>query len=191
MSINPDLLKGCLDNNRHSQKQLYEQYYDFLMGVCYRYFPNVNDARALVNDGFFKILTKIERYDVAIPFEIWIRRVMINTIIDHFRKNKKEKQLVVLQEEPVLAVHQQQNDINYAELQIEAGYLQKMLQKVPDISRKVFNLFAIEGYSHKEIGELLHITEGTSKWHVSNARQILKAQLSSYLKKIELKSYAK
>jgi RNA polymerase sigma factor (sigma-70 family) len=191
MSLHPDILRGCLENNRQCQKQLYDQYYDFLMGVCYRYAPNNGDARFLVNEGFFKILTKIDRYDKIIPFEVWIRRVMINTIIDAFRKNKKEKQLVVLQEEPALASHQQHADMNYAEAHIEAVHLQKMLQKVPDVSRKVFNLFAIDGYSHKEIAELLNITEGTSKWHVSNARQLLKAQLISYLKKTELRSYAK
>lgn len=191
MSISPDLLQGCLSNNRHCQKQLYEQYYGFLAGVCSRYIQDMSEVRHLVNDGFFKILTKIDKYDTAIPFEVWIRRVMINTVIDYFRKTKKEKKLVVLQEEPALAGHQHHTGINYAEIQIEAGHLETMLRQVPDISRKVFNLFAIDGYPHREIAEMLGITEGTSKWHVSNARQILKSQLAGYLKKTEPRLYAK
>lgn len=190
MPIQKDILEGCLNNNRQSQKILYEQFHPFLMGVCYRYVPDVNEARFLVNEGFFKILTRLEKYDTHIPFEVWIRRVMVNTIIDHFRKNSKRRQLVVLQDE-IKQTSTSASDMNYAEAEIQAEHLQLMLQQVPEVSRKVFNLFAIDGYSHKEIAALLQITEGTSKWHVSSARQVLRGLLKQYLKKTELQTYAK
>lgn len=189
MAINKDILEGCLSNNRQCQKILYEQYFPFLMGVCYRYVPDMNEARFLVNEGFFKILTRLEKYDTHIPFEVWIRRVMVNTVIDHFRKNAKRKQMVVLQDE--IKQNNAASDMNYAEAEVEAEHLQLMLQQVPEVSRRVFNLFAIDGYSHKEIAALLQITEGTSKWHVSSARQVLRGLLKQYLKKTELQSYAK
>jgi RNA polymerase sigma factor (sigma-70 family) len=190
MPISNEILEGCLENNRQSQKILYEQYFGFLMGVCYRYMQDMNEARFLVNEGFFKILTRLDKYDRHIPFEVWMRRVMVNTVIDHFRKNSKRKQLTVLQEDPGQN-GQDKGDLSYAETEIETEHLKLMLQRVPEISRKVFNLFAIDGYSHKEIAGLMHITEGTSKWHVSSARQVLREQLKQYLNKTELQSYAK
>lgn len=190
MPIDKDILDGCLNNNRQSQKLLYEQYFGFLMGVCYRYVQDMNEARFLVNEGFFKILTRLEKYDTHIPFEVWIRRVMVNTIIDNFRKNSKRKQMVVLQDE-IKQNNIASSDMNYAEAEVETEHLQLMLLQVPEVSRKVFNLFAIDGYSHKEIAALLNITEGTSKWHVSSARQVLRGLLKQYLKKTELQSYAK
>jgi RNA polymerase sigma factor (sigma-70 family) len=191
MSISADILKGCRENNRHCQRQLYDHYYSFMMSICYRYVNEINDARFLVNEGFFKILTRIEKYDPAIPFEIWMRRVMINTLIDHHRKTAKEKKQVVLQENPGAYTAMAPFEVSRAEAQVATEELEKMLQKVPEVSRRVFNLFAIDGYSHKEIAALLHITEGTSKWHVSSARQILKQQLSVRVKKTEFQSYAK
>lgn len=189
MPISKEILDGCQQNNRHCQKMLYEQYYPFLLGICYRYVQDVNDARFLVNEGFFKILTRLDKYDRHIPFEVWIRRVMVNTVIDHFRKNAKRKHLVALQEDD--GYLQLPGDMNYAETEVEAEYLQQMLLQVPEVSRRVFNLFAIDGYSHKEIAELMQISEGTSKWHVSSARQVLRGLLKQYLKKTELRSYAK
>lgn len=191
MPISKEILDGCLANNRQSQKMLYEQYFSYLMGVCYRYLQDVNEARFLVNEGFFKILTRLEKYDQRIPFEIWIRRVMVNTIIDHFRKNARRKQMVVLQDDTKHNSTTTAGDMNYAEAEAEAEHLQLMLKQVPEVSRKVFNLFAIDGYSHKEIAELMQITEGTSKWHVSSARSVLRGLLKQYLKKTELQSYAK
>ncbi len=189
MPISKEILDGCQGNDRQCQKILYEQYYPFLLGICYRYVQDVNDARFLVNEGFFKILTRLEKYDRNIPFEIWIRRVMVNTVIDHFRKNAKRKNLVAIQED---GYHQQiPGELNFAEIEVEAEHLRQMLQQVPEVSRKVFNLFAIDGYSHKEIAEIMQITEGTSKWHVSSARQVLRGLLKQYLKKTELRSYAK
>jgi RNA polymerase sigma factor (sigma-70 family) len=190
MPISKDILDGCLQNNRQSQKLLYEQYHSFLMGVCYRYVPDVNESRFLVNEGFFKILTRLDKYDTRIPFEVWIRRVMVNTVIDHFRKNNRHNKMTVLQDE-IKYNGTANGSLGDTEKEVEAEHLRLMLEQVPEVSRKVFNLFAIDGYSHKEIAALMQITEGTSKWHVSSARQVLRGLLKQYLKKTELQSYAK
>jgi RNA polymerase sigma-70 factor (ECF subfamily) len=156
-----------------------------------RYLEEVNDVKLMVNESFFKTFTKMDRYDSNIPFEIWIRRIMINNCIDFLRKNKKEKLHTSLSDAHYNETSIQGPTLNYVELQIETKHLEGLLKKVPETSRRAFCLFAIEGYSHKEIGELMEINEGTSKWHVNNARNILKLQLHEYVKKNQIKSYAK
>jgi RNA polymerase sigma factor (sigma-70 family) len=192
MSISNDILKGCKDNNNTCQELVYKHYYGYLYAIGVRYIEDVSDVKLMINESFFKAFTKMEQYDFAMPFEIWVRRIMINNCIDFLRKNKKEKNKISLSEEYVHnTVSTQQSIINYAEIQIETKHLEALLKQVPETSRKVFCLFAIEGYSHREISEVLMINEGTSKWHVNNARQILKAQLTEYVKKNQIKSYAK
>lgn len=181
MPISFDILEGCKKNNSVCQQQVYNHYYGYMLAIGYRYITDTNDAKMLINESFFKAFTKIEQYNDSMPFEIWIRRIMINTCIDFLRKNKKEKFNIAVNEEN-LSVHTNAS-INYAEINIESEHLIALMQHVPNTSRKVFYLFAIEGYSHKEIAELLDINEGTSKWHVNNARKILKEQLGELVKK--------
>ncbi len=191
MSVSKEILEGCKLQNATCQEMTYTHYYGFLMSVGLRYIEDSSDVKFMVNESFFKAFTKIEQYDITIPFEIWIRRIMINTCIDFLRKNKNEKFNISLSNQVENYVVQQNSVINYAELSIEKNHLANLLKKVPETSRKVFSLFAIEGYSHKEIAELLQINEGTSKWHTNNARQILKAQLSEYVQKSKKTLYAK
>lgn len=190
MAISAELLNNCLNGDRQSQFLLYKQYFSFLMGICYRYTNNKDDALHLVNEGFLKILTKMDRYNTEIPFELWIRRIMINTVIDHLRQSAREKKWIRTgyngsEEAGDLAAI----DFNTVEHDIEAQELDHMLQAVPDASRKVFNFYAVDGYSHKEIAQMLGISEGTSKWHLSNARQILQKQIKAWLKKNEVTVY--
>jgi RNA polymerase sigma factor (sigma-70 family) len=191
MSISKEILEGCKLQNATCQEMTYTHYYGFLMSIGLRYIDDTSDVKFMINESFFKAFTKIEQYDITIPFEIWIRRIMINTCIDFLRKNKKEKFNVSFNSEIANNITDQNSVINYAELNIEKNHLANLLKKVPETSRKVFSLFAIEGYSHREIGELLGINEGTSKWHTNNARQILKAQLSEYVQKTKKTLYAK
>jgi RNA polymerase sigma factor (sigma-70 family) len=183
MALSAELLQKCLQGDRQSQFNLYRQYHSFLMGICYRYTNSKDDAQHLVNEGFFKILTKIEKYNPDIPFELWIRRIMINTVIDQHRQNGREKRWMVLAENVEAVNNDHPVSFNQVEAEIEAEQLDEMLKKLPEASRKVFNLFAIDGYAHKEIGSMLGISEGTSKWHLNNARQLLKQYLGEWLKK--------
>lgn len=191
MSIGKEILEGCKNNNNTCQELVYKHYYGYLLAIGYRYISDTNDAKLMVNESFFKAFTKMEQYDINIPFEIWIRRIMINSCIDFLRKGKKDKFNVALSSDSE-HFFTENNSISYAEINIESQHLEALLEKVPETSRKVFYLFAVEGYSHKEIATLVDINEGTSKWHVNNARRLLKEQLSGFLKKNDkVKLYAK
>lgn len=173
MKIDKALIQSCVESDRRAQNQLYKKCFGILMGVCMRYEREREEAEELLNQAFLKILRNIDKYDYKAPFEAWIRRIMINTIIDNYRKYKKDKENLQYS-----AMDTDWKDVgislNDAYLEFEAEELENMLKKLPDMSRKVFNLFAIEGFSHKEIGDMLGLSDGTSKWHVSVARARLK-----------------
>lgn len=139
-----------------------------------RYKKNREDAAELVNQGFLKILAHIEKYNETAPFEAWIRKIMVNTVIDEFRKEKKDIEAMEYSDFQNNSHYNQHIDYNNADKNFDAEELEKMLNELPPVSRQVFNLFAIDGYGHKEIGEMLKISEGTSKWHVNFARNKLK-----------------
>lgn len=177
MNIQPQLIASCIRQDRKAEYELYKQTYSYLMGICMRYSKDKDSAAESLNIGFLKILKNLATYKPEIPFKAWIRRVMVNTLIDEYRKNKKEKEKVTYVEEyydssDFSEVNEALSRINYNQLLIQVNLL-------PEATRKVFNLFAIDGYSHKEIGEMLMISEGTSKWHLNAARQKLKEYIEN------------
>lgn len=131
----------------------------------------------MLNVGFLKVLDNLDRYSPDVPFEAWIRRIMINVLIDDFRKNRKVRELIEYTDFSENHIKETPVDYNEAEKQFNAEQLEGFIQALPSMSRKVFNLFAIDGYTHKEIAELLAISEGTSKWHVSYARKKLQEMM--------------
>ncbi|UTW63814.1 RNA polymerase sigma factor [bacterium SCSIO 12741] len=174
-----------MKDNRKAQFKLYNTCYSTLLAICLRYERNKEDAEFLLNQGFLKILTKLKTYSNDRPFEAWIRRIMINTIIDNYRKHNKEKSIVQFKD---IQSDGSANDwvaFNVADLQFEAEELLEMVQSLPPESRKVFNLYTMEGYSHKEIGVKLEISEGTSKWHLSFARKKLRAMIARSVEQSE------
>lgn len=137
-----------------------------------RYSSSREDAEDVLNNSFLKILTGINAYKREVPFAMWIRRITINTAIDAYRKQSKEKKMMVLtdfQEEQMEATCS-----NEYLRKMDAEQLDLLIAQLPEASRRVFNLFVVDGYNHKEIAALLEISEGTSKWHVSFARAQLK-----------------
>lgn len=181
MKVNAELLKACRKGERRAQFELYRQCYPLLMSVCLRYASNEEDATALLNLGFYKVLTKLDRYKPKAPFAAWARRLMINTIIDEYRKNRKYKENTTHTEMHETNDHIHLVDFNEADQAFDAEAIEELVQLLPDTTRKAFNLFAIDGYAHKEIAEMLDISEGTSKWHVSSARKQLRAMLHKRL----------
>jgi RNA polymerase sigma factor (sigma-70 family) len=171
------LLQDAAKGDRKAQFQLYKSCFNVLMGVCMRYRRSEEEAAAMVNEGFLKIVNNLPKYTADTPFEAWIRRIMINTLIDDFRKNRKVNELIQSQDFTDTNNHNGLVDFNTADLNYDAGQLEGMIRALPPMSQKVFNLFAIDGYGHLEIGELLGISEGTSKWHLSFARQRLREML--------------
>jgi RNA polymerase sigma factor (sigma-70 family) len=178
MNIHPALINAASRGDRKAQYDLYRMCYPMLMATGMRYLKDKHEAAAVVNEAFVKIVQHLPNYTFGdVPFGAWAHRIMVNKLIDAFRREKKWRESVSFPEkwiEPANA----QGERNEGELQLDAAYLQELLQRLPDATQHVFNLFAIEGYSHREISDLLGISEGTSKWHVNNARQ----QLQSWIK---------
>lgn len=143
-----------------------------------RYGKQEADARALMNQGFLKVLNNLEKFSKEVPFEAWVKRIMINTIIDDFRKNRKVKELITYSEMGALEWEGKVVDYNEADKQFDAAQLEAFIRLLPPVSQKVFNLYAIDGYSHKEIGKMLGISDGTSKWHLSFARKKLQEMIN-------------
>lgn len=175
--VTQQLLSDATNGDRRAQFQLYKRCFNVLMGVCLRYRRSEEDAAAMLNVGFLKIVSQLEKYKPEIPFEAWIRKIMVNTLIDDFRKNRKVNELIENQDFTDTSYHNRLVDFNTAKLHFDTAQLEAMIRSLPPMSSKVFNLFAIDGYGHLEIGKLLGISEGTSKWHLSFARQRLREML--------------
>jgi RNA polymerase sigma-70 factor (ECF subfamily) len=147
------------------------------MPVCFRYHNNEEDARASLNIAFMKILRGLGSMDGDLNFTAWAKRVLVNTLIDEYRKRKNYTSRIKTKESD------RELDSDAATLPNDAesgfGYdnLLKMVAQLPEISGKVFNLYVIDGFNHKEIGELLGMSEGTSKWHLSTARKLLREKI--------------
>lgn len=175
MIIQPNLIKDCIRRDRRAEYELYKTLYRYLMSICYRYTHQKELAEEMLNIGYLKILNNLEKYDSDLPFKAWVRRIMVNTLIDEYRKNKNLKSKISYVEEYYDT--EEYSDTNSALKKLNAKEILAMIEKLPKASAQVFNLFAIDGYSHKEIAEMLEISEGTSKWHLNYARQKLKEMI--------------
>ena len=182
MKVDKELLEACKQEKRRAQFELYRLCYSTLMSVCIRYERNREDAEFMLNKVFYKILSNLHRYDEKAPFEAWIRRIAINTQIDEYRKNSRSK--IDYHEEPMNVAPLNVMDYNEADKKFDAEELLMMIRQLPPVSQKVFNLYVIDGYNHKEIGDQLDISEGTSKWHLSNARKKLKAMMRKLMNNV-------
>ena len=167
-------IERCALNNRESQKKLYTSFYGYAMAVCDRYTNNQDDALEILNDGFLKIFKEIHRYkpaysDVISSFKGWLRKIMVYTAIDHFRKNHKHAFTVELDNGVIQVSSQTETPLD----RISYEEIIRAVQKLTPGYRTVFNLFIIEGLSHDEISEKLGISTGTSKSNLAKARRQL------------------
>lgn len=176
MQIDKRLVEGISKGNEKCIYQLYRYCYEDLYRVCRRYVSNEDEIGSLLNGAFLKIVNKIKTYNKNIPFEAWIRKIMINTAIDHYRRQKKYRETFSYpDEENFKAKKDQVVDYNTADQYYDAEQLLQFIDRLPPVTKTVFNLFAVDGYSHREISDLLQISEGTSKWHLSTARKKLQS----------------
>ena len=166
-----DLIAGCKKKNAKAQRILYEKYASRMLGLCRRYIYDRYEAEGIMTNGFIKIFDKIDQYQGEGKFEGWMKRIMINESLGYLRKNK------TMYLETDLAHVERSPDFNVLENNLEAEDLLKMIGELPTGFRTVFNLFAIEGYSHKEIAEMMDISENTSKSQLSRARAHLQDKL--------------
>ncbi len=169
-----NLIHACIRNERWAQKVIYEEYYGSMMGVCLRYASNEEDALDILQEGFIKVFRNISKYKPGTSLHSWIRRVMVNTAIDFYRKSIRRRT-----EDIDSAYQVTSKDVDAISRCTEKEILAAVQQLTPTY-RTVFNMYVIEGYSHKEIGEFLNITESTSRSNLVKARNRLKGLLKNY-----------
>lgn len=165
------LLDGCKRGERKAQENLYKSLSPRMMAVCMRYAKDSYEAEDMLQMGFVKVFTKISEFRSDGSFEGWVRRIMVNTSIEIYRRNFRMMNVVDINE----VYDQPQSTLDMS--QLETKDLMKLIQQLSSGYRIVFNMYVIEGYSHREIAEALGISEGTSKSQLSRARAILKEKL--------------
>lgn len=171
-----EILEGCRKRDRQSQKELYKMYYSYGMSITMRYADSRDQAAAMLNDAFMKVFNNLKKFDDQRPFKPWLRRIIINTAINHFYSNGRQGEHVQLSEVV--------NEVNTREKIISGINYKEIIAMIQELSpayRTVFNLYVIEGFKHREIAEILGISVGTSKSNLSKAKQNLQAILEKNL----------
>jgi RNA polymerase sigma factor (sigma-70 family) len=169
---NIDIIRGCRNGNRTSQETLYKNYYRAMMTICLRYTKNEHDAVEVLNNGFLKVFRNIDKYNPEQgTLYTWIRTIVINSCLDFIRSKQKMENHQELTE--ASETHIPADVIS----KIKAAELIGLVRKLPPATQAVFNLYVVEGYNHREIGELLKISDGTSKWHLSEAKRTLQKMI--------------
>jgi RNA polymerase sigma factor (sigma-70 family) len=174
-----ELINGCVKQDSACQKQLYEQFYGKMMAVCVRYAKNWDEAKDILNEGFMKVFTSLRNFGNTGSFEGWIRRIIVNTAIDHLRKNRHEYLIVntvYADQAGISKVDEVDEEDIFRNIRQED--IIKAIQELSPAYRTVFNLFVMEEFTHKEIAEKLDISEGTSKSNLSKAKFNLKKNLA-------------
>ena len=176
MSEIKEIIKGCLAGNRRDQELLYRRHASKLYAVCLQYSGNNEEARDILQEGVIKIFENLGSYKHEGSFEGWMRRITVNTALEKFRSRTNLYRVDDIDQVPELDAEPDNQD--YAGM--EAADLLEIIMELPPKYRMVFNLYAIEGYSHKEISEMINISEGTSKSNLSRARAILQRRVGSF-----------
>lgn len=168
-----ELVSECLKNNRQAQQALYQKYVWMMKGICLRYASSEIEAEDILQDAFIRGFKSLDKYSGTGPLGAWLRKITVNTALEQYRKNKSLKQLTATFEQMDVKLTTEDDAIETLAL----DDLLTKIQLLPPGFRTVFNLYAVEGYNHKEIGHLLSISEGTSKSQYSRARIMLRAMI--------------
>ncbi len=163
------LIKDCLKGNATAQKQLYDQFAPLMLGVCFRYTKSMTDAEDILQEGFIKVFKNLQQYKGEAEPGAWIRRIMVNAALDFLKKNHRYQNELVFS--PDNALHPVSND--NPEVHLGGKEIAALIRQLPSGYQTIFNLYAVEGYSHTEIGQLLGIQEGTSRSQYARARALL------------------
>ncbi|MDX2047330.1 MAG: RNA polymerase sigma factor [Chitinophagaceae bacterium] len=175
-----DLIQGCIEGSRRMQELLYRRFSPKMYAVCLRYAGNTEDAQDILQEGFIKVYKNLHRFRSEGSFEGWLRRIFVNTAIEHYRKSVNVYPVTETQEKSI-------EDKEWSAFdKLAAKDLTKLIQELAPGYRAVFNLYVVEGYTHREIGEMMGITEGTSKSQLARAKAMLQNMLTN--KKQEAKS---
>jgi len=165
-----DLIRGCVRNERAAQEKLYRLFYSRMMALVRRYIDRDEQAEEVLNNGYLRAFQKIGQYTFQGSFEGWLRKIVFHAVADYVKQNARYEDNTLLAEKDEY-VHKDHADRLYY------NQLLQLVQALPDATRAVFNMYVMEGFSHKEIGKALGISEGTSKWHLSEGRRQLKDKI--------------
>ena len=181
MSGHPDVLEwvqSCRTGNSRAQHKLFKHFYGCVMSICMRYAGSTDEAADMLNEGFLRVFSNLDKYENTGSFDAWLKRVVSNAALDYRRKYDKNVLFVDIDEVPDTQISD--HHLNDAVSKISSEELVGMIQHLPPATRMVFNLFVFEGYSHSEIAQQLNISENTSAWHVNSARNQLKTAIDKY-----------
>lgn len=182
--IEEELIKGCIKNERLAQKRLYERFYGKMFGVCMRYSSHREQATEIMNLAFFKVFKTMESFaEKGGNLEAWIYRIMVNTAIDYLRAEVRHQHSDI---EKTVYVEDTSDVVS----DLSAEDIMRMVNKLTPAYRTVFNLYVVEGYNHKEIGDMLGISEGTSKSNLAKARAKLQDMIIEQ-NKVKVSVYGK
>ena len=167
-----EIIDGCKRDDSKAQEQLYRYFYQSMMNLCIRYTKCEEDSKFVLNSGFLKVFENIKEYDLSkAAFYTWIRMIMVNCCLDYLKSKRNKIVINELQEAEPLNIEPE------VIRKMEVEKILNLVRDIPPATQAVFNLYIMEGYDHKEIASLLQISEGTSRWHLSEARKSLKLQL--------------
>ncbi|OQX80886.1 MAG: RNA polymerase subunit sigma-70 [Bacteroidetes bacterium 4484_276] len=168
------IIKNCKSGRLKHQGKLYKHFYGYAMAICLRYAYTKTDASEILNDSFLKVFNNINNFDEGLPFKPWLRKIIVNTAIDYYRKNAKFVSM--------LEIEQAENEGFNIDAVDNLTYndLKNILDRLPEPYRLIFNLYEIEGYTHKEIGEKTGLGESTSRSYLTRAKKKLRILVENY-----------
>jgi RNA polymerase sigma factor (sigma-70 family) len=172
-----DLIEGCIKGDRKTQRELYNRYAPKMYGLCLRYASNSEEAEDILQEGFIKVFNKMGSFRKEGSFEGWIRRIFVNTAIEQYRKKIHLQPITDYEENTVEGKY-----LSVLDSMAEKDIIQLVQQLSPGY-RTVFNMYVVEGYTHRQIAEVLGISEGTSKSQLSRAKQILQELVKTFIEK--------
>ncbi len=172
-----DLINGCMQGNRRMQEELYRRFSPRMYAVCLRYASNAEEAEDILQEGFIKIFKKLDSFRGDGSFEGWIRRIFVNTAIEHFRRKRYLMPVTEKEENTIEGKYTSVLD------ELGAKDIMALIQELSPGYRTVFNMYVVEGYTHKEIADMLGISEGTSKSQLSRAKVILQDMVRNFIDK--------
>jgi RNA polymerase sigma factor (sigma-70 family) len=179
------LVKDCLKGKSQAQRELYELFAQPMLGVCYRYTRSIRDAEDVLQEGFIKVFHHLQQYKQEGELGAWIRRIMVNTALNYLKRNRKYQEEMFFTEEYLHPV----TDDDPA-IRLQAKELADLIRQLPQGYQVIFNLHAVEGFTHVEIGEMLGISDGTSRSQYSRARNLLITWIENYSVEKKKASYA-
>lgn len=187
MNIDEQLIRHCIQGDRKAQLRLYDQCYSYMMSICIRYCKDKQEAGSRLNLSFLKVLQHLDQFEPGGNFKAWVSRITVRSIIDEFRSQQKHYRNHTYYGQIAQELEWPHEEINHIAEDMDVAHLMAIIDRLSPMDKEVFNLFAIDGYSHKEIADLLQISEGTSKWYLHEARKKIREALFKESKTASLK----